>query len=134
MLKCDIYCYFQDMNDTFLMDVVNVLTCELCWPKRQSPSLKLRNLIVKYSMHHLKYAQHCAKNVVYASVYFCVYFAYTMNIPRVVYISNIQLVYFKNPQVTIIHCAYSRSIKNTQTTMNYANLDNLRKNRYEFRY
>ena len=77
---------------------------------------------------------HCAKNVVYASVYFCVYFAYTINIPRVVYISKIQLVYFKNPQVTIIHCVYSRSIKNTQTTMNYANLDNFRKNRYEFRY
>ena len=77
---------------------------------------------------------HCAKNVVYASVYFCVYFAYTINIPRVVYISKIQLEYFKNPQVTIIHCVYSRSIKNTQTTMNYANLDNFRKNRYEFRY
>ena len=61
---------------------------------------------------------HCAKNVVYDSVYFCVYFAYTINIPRVVYITNIHLVYFKNPQVTIIHCAYSRSIKNTQTTMN----------------
>ena len=40
---------------------------------------------------------HCAKNLVYASVYFCVYFAYTINIPRVVYISNIHLVYFKNP-------------------------------------
>ena len=62
----------------------------------------------------------CAKIVVYARVYFCVYFAYTVNILRVVYISNIHLVYFKNPQVTIIHCAYSRSIKNTQTTMNYA--------------
>ena len=43
----------QDTNDTFLMDVVNVLTCELCWTKRQSLSLKRRNLIVKYSMHHL---------------------------------------------------------------------------------
>ena len=41
--------------------------------------------------------KHCAKNLVYASVYFCVYFAYTINIPRVVYISNIHLVYFKNP-------------------------------------
>ena len=60
---------------------------------------------------------HCAINVVYDSVYFCVYFAYTINIPRVVYIMNIHLVYFKNPQVTIFHCAYSRSIKNTQTTM-----------------
>ena len=42
-------------------------------------------------------AFYCAKNLVYASVYFCVYFAYTINIPRVVYISNIHLVYFKNP-------------------------------------
>ena len=77
-----------------------------------------------YADHEQKQAsardsyKHCAKNVVYDSVYFCVYFAYTINIPRVVYITNIHLVYFKNPQVTIIHCAYSRSIKNTQTTMN----------------
>ena len=71
---------------------------------------------------------HCAKNVVYARVYFCVYFAYTINIPRVVCISSIHLVYVKNPEVTITHCAYSRSITNTHTAMNYAthpNLDNL---------
>ena len=29
--------------------------------------------------------------LVYASVYFCVFFAYTINIPRVVYVSNIHL-------------------------------------------
>ena len=64
--------------------------------------------------------EHCAKNVVYASVYICLYFAYTINIPRVVYISNIHLVYCKNPQVTIIPCTYSRNIKYMQTAMYYA--------------
>ena len=84
--------------------------------------ISMRACTIKKEYHWMKSAceniPHCAKNVVYDSVYFCVYFAYTINIPRVVYITNIHLVYFKNPQVTIIHCAYSRSIKNTQTTMN----------------
>lgn len=34
------YCYFQDKPRTFLMDFVDVLASELCWPKRQSPSPK----------------------------------------------------------------------------------------------
>ena len=33
--------------------------------------------------------RHCAKNLVYATVYFCAYFAFTTNIPRSVHISNI---------------------------------------------
>ena len=33
--------------------------------------------------------KHCAKNLVYATVYFCAYFAFTTNIPRSVHISNI---------------------------------------------
>ena len=98
---------------------------ELCWIRVAKTRSRSRNYYG--AVHKLRHAEgggggggggHCAKNVVYDSVYFCVYFAYTINIPRVVYITNIHLVYFKNPQVTIIHCAYSRNIKNTQTTMN----------------
>ena len=36
------YCYFQDKPNTFLMDFVDVLASELCWPKRQSASPKRR--------------------------------------------------------------------------------------------
>ena len=32
------YCYFLDKPHTFLIDFVDVLASELCWPKRQSPS------------------------------------------------------------------------------------------------
>ena len=32
------YCYFPDKPHTFLIDFVDVLASELCWPKRQSPS------------------------------------------------------------------------------------------------
>ena len=37
--------YFQDKPDTFLMDFVDDLASELCWPKRQSPSPKRRKSI-----------------------------------------------------------------------------------------
>ena len=36
------YCYFQDKLHTFLIDFVDGLASELCWPKRQSPSPKRR--------------------------------------------------------------------------------------------
>ena len=120
-------------NETMLHVLASMHIHAVCKRSGYWDQLLTRSTFVFIDQLRRKTIIHCAKNVVYASVYFCVYFAYTINIPRVVYISNIQLV-FKNPQVTIIYCAYSRSIKNTQTTMNYANLDNLRKNRYEFRY